>query len=90
MSKNKPKFSMLKFFGYNNYYANSLRPFSHRTELSIFVPGINSGVYDKALVIRVVIRKNTLFGKKTSSGEVVLYSDDIQKLKEECEKILSL
>ena len=91
MANEKPKFSMLKFFGYSNYTNSASRPYERKTEVSMFVPGINSGMYDKALAIHVVIKRRTIFGlKKVSFGEVVLFPAEVKQLKEECEKILSL
>ena len=64
------------------------------TKLQMFIPGINSGAYDKALHIRIWIteEKQKLFKKKKSVtySTVTLSRKGVEMLRDECNKILEL
>ena len=68
------------------------------TDVSMYVPGINSGVYDRALVISMrgsndmKLFKNFLFRTRRRKVQlsVTLPADMVERLRDECNQILEL
>lgn len=59
-------------------------------QLRMFVPGVNSGVYDKALHIEVFTTKQNLFSFKKQFAAITLNKKQVEELRDECNKILAL
>lgn len=78
------RFKELNYEGLSRYNKDK------KTKISMFVPGVNSGMYDKALCINVVLEEPGFFKIKRTFGELKLYKKQIEELRDECNKILSL
>ena len=64
-------------------------------KLQLYVPGINSGAYDKALAItaRITDYKTTWWGRLKeikSHAHMTLNAAAVEQLRDECNKILDL
>ena len=63
-------------------------------ELQMYVPGINSGAYTKALHIEVKITKKVKNWFKTKKqriySDITLTRKQVEELRDECNKILEL
>lgn len=63
-------------------------------KLQMFVPGINSGAYDKALHIQIRITEKVEKWFKTKEqriySDITLTRKQVEELRDECNKILEL
>ena len=85
--KRGKKFFELKFVGYG-YKGKKLM-------VRMFVPGMNSGAYDRALHIttHIIENKRTWWGgtkQVISHADMTLNAAAVEQIKLECEKILAL
>lgn len=83
----RERFQILKFHKSYQYGNNK------SITVSMFVPGVNSGAYSKELGIQIIIRRpGGLFSKGDQNifADITLNRDEVELLKIECEKILSL
>ncbi len=77
------RFKILEYMNFRKYRQQTVK-------ISMFIPGVNSGVYTKALHIAVKIKDKRFFKDKISYTEITLDPKQVEELRDECNKILSL
>lgn len=83
-SKTFVRFKQLQFSSPDKFNVNRL------TKVEAFIPGVNSGMYQKQMCLKVSIKEKGVFRVNQLHGEVVLNVSEITELRDECNKILAL